>query len=109
MTYPTKPEALALLKKWKADHDRAKKMLDDIKAVIGLYEKSPLSDSVWFMFLGFTESLGLLLGDKSSWLIWFYIENDMGREGRHAGYDGKTKPIKTVNQLYALIVKERKR
>lgn len=108
MTYPTKPEALAMLKKWQRHHDATEKMMDGIKATIGI--DGPLFDCVWAMFYAYTESLCVALGDGlNGWLPWFYMENDMGRSGLSAGHDGKTKPIKTVNQLYALIVKGRKR
>lgn len=48
-----------------------------------------------------------LVGDKDqeSWIYWFIYENDWGKRGFDAGYDGKTKKIKTIEQLYDLIVK----
>ena len=110
MTYPIKPEALAMLKKWQSRHDETEQMMDGIQECIGLDPNGPLFNAVWAMFDAYTESLGVALGDGlNGWLPWFYMENDMGRNGFDAGYDGKTKPIKTIEHLYALILEGRKR
>ena len=38
------------------------------------------------------------------WIDWFIYENDMGKKGHEAGFDGVLKSIKTVEQLVELII-----
>lgn len=110
MNYPDKHRSMALLQEWKEHHEAAEKVMDGIKASVGLDPHGPLSDMVWRMFDGYTLALGMALGDEfGTWLAWYYMENDMGRKGMEAGYDKKLKPIKTLAHLYALIAEERKR
>lgn len=108
--YPDKEHSLALLKDWKAHHEAVEKLMDGIKVSMGLEPNGPLFDTVWKLFDAYTSTLSVELGDFSGeWLPWFCNENDMGRKGMEAGYDGKFKPIKTLAHLYGLIVEERKR
>lgn len=110
MTYPDKHRSIALLQEWKEHHEAAEKVMDGIKASVGLDPHGPLFDMVWRMFDGYTLALGKALGDDfGTWLAWYYMENDMGREGMHAGYDGQLAPIKTLEQLHELIAEGHKR
>jgi hypothetical protein len=49
------------------------------------------------------------VGDFCGWLEWYRDECEMGTKGMEAGYDGKTKRIKTLAHLYGLIAESRKR
>lgn len=110
MNYPDKDHSLALLKDWKAHHEAVEKLMDGIQEPMGLDPDGPLFGTVWKLFDAYTDTLSAELGDYSNtWLQWFCHENEMGRNGMEAGYDGKLKPIKTLAHLYALIAEERKR
>lgn len=109
MIYPDKKTTLVLLAEWVAHHDKIDKMMDGIKASIGLDPSGPLFDSVWSLFDGYTNALAAQIGDDGDWLPWFYMENDMGAKGMAAGYDGKLHKIKSLADLYRLIAESRKR
>ena len=109
MIYPDKKTTLVLLAEWVAHHDKIDKMMDGIKASIGLDPDGPLFDSVWGMFDSYTNALAAQIGDAADWLSWFYMENEMGAKGHAAGYDGKPRKIKTLADLYRLIAESRKR
>ena len=109
MTYPNKKTTLDLLANWAAHHDKIDKMMDGIKASIGLDPNGPLFDTVWRLFDGYTTALAAQIGDDGDWLPWFYMENSMGSKGHEAGYDGKPRKIKTLADLYWLIAESRKR
>jgi hypothetical protein len=40
------------------------------------------------------------------WIEWFIWENNFGESGLDAGFDGKTKPIKNVDDLWELMNNE---
>lgn len=109
MTYPDKKTTLALLAEWMAHHDKIDKMMDGVKASIGLDPDGPLFNAVWSLFDGYTNALAAQIGDDGDWLPWFYMENDMGAKGMAAGYDGKLRKIKSFADLYWLITESRKR
>lgn len=66
----------------------------------GLDLLGPLNDAIWEGFSGM-----LALIDASDWISWFIYENDCGKRAFEAGYDGKTRPIRTARQLAKLITK----
>lgn len=108
--YPDKKHSLALLKDWKAHHAAVEKLMNGIDFSMGLDANGPLFDTVWKLFDAYTDTLSAELGDYSNtWLQWFCHDNDMGRNGLEAGYNGKIKPIKTLADLHKLIVEGRNR
>ncbi len=110
MTHPNTKQTIAKLQDWQENHATIAKLMDGVKTCIGLDPSGPMFESVWRLFEAYTAALSAELGDHSkSWLSWYYMENDMGRKGFNAGYDGKTKPIKTLAHLAQLIAQARKR
>jgi hypothetical protein len=97
------PTALALLTAWKARHDALTKLMDSITTVLGLEVESPLREAMWGTFDDYTKTLASLLGDTSEWMSWYQSENEMGTRGMAAGYDGALSPVKTLDDLLALI------
>jgi hypothetical protein len=109
MAYPNKASTLAKLAEWQAHHDAVEKLMDGIKASIGLDPAGPLYDTVWGLFGGYTESISAEIGDLGNWLCWFQFENEMGKRGHEAGYDGKTRKVKTLEHLCGLVFESRGR
>lgn len=109
MTYPNRETTLALLGDWKAHHDAVEKLMDGIKDCIGLDPDGPMFDTVWRLFDAYTASLAAQIGDFGGWLVWYQAENDTGKRGHEAGYDGKLSKIKSLVALYWLIEESRKR
>ena len=109
MTYPDKPEALALLKKWQAMHARADALCDGVHALFGSTPDSQLFETVWLLFDASTAALSAQIGDSGGWLPWFQIEADMGARDMEAGYDKKLRVIKTLDDVWWLIEESRAR
>ena len=107
--YPDRENSMTLLREWLQHHAAVQELMDGIKTSIGLDPNGPIFNTVWRLFEAYTDTLSVELGDFGGWLSWFYLENDMGAKAMHAGYDGKTRPIKTLAHLYTLIAESRKR
>ena len=43
------------------------------------------------------------VGDDSDWIEWYVFEDEMGKKGMKAGYDGKENKITSLDQLWGLI------
>ena len=99
-----KSEALSFLKIWEIEHGDAQKLMDNLKIGLGaIHPENHVFKTVWQIFESYTQALELALGDSGGWMSFYKDENAMGRNGLEAGYDGKTKPIKTLNDLLELI------
>lgn len=109
MNHPDRENSMTLLGDWQRHHAATQKLMNGIKTSMGMDPNGPLFNTVWGLFEAYTDTLSVELGDFGGWLEWFYLENDMGTKGMHAGYDSKTKPIKTLAHLYSLIAESRKR
>lgn len=108
-THPDHENTLALLREWQQHHDDVATLMDGIKASIGLDIDGPMFDIVWKLFDAYTGALSAEVGDFGCWLSWYGSENQMGALRMDAGYDGKTKPIKTLDDLCWLIMESRAR
>lgn len=106
-TYPDQATSIQMLAEWHQQHDRIMDLMEGINATFGLLPEGPLSETVWGLFDSNTKAIGQLLGDQGDWLIWHYLENDMGAHGMEAGYAGQVHPIKTHEDLYRLIEQSR--
>lgn len=84
-------------------------LLDKIQELFGFGDGCVFYDTI-FQLEDFALKIAAdNIGDKSEWLDWFVYENDCGEKGHTAGYDGNTKPIKTIDDLLELIEEDNKR
>ena len=61
------------------------------------------------MFLdSYVDLLSRHVEDNDNWINWFVYENEFGVDKMKAGYDGKEKPIKNIDDLWALIQEGKK-
>ena len=102
MTYPTKPEAMAMLEAWQAQHERIEAVMASIQPVFGRIVDAPIFNVSRESFDLYTKTLELLLG-SGDWLAWYSAENEFGARKMQAGYDGKLKKITCFADLYRLI------
>ena len=109
MTHPDQEHSMVLLRAWQAHHTAVERLMDSTQDSIGLDPNGPLFTTVWALFACYTDALGVELGDMGRWMEWYQYANDMGLRGFEAGYDSNTAPIKTLEDLYALIAESRKR
>lgn len=108
MNYPDNNTAIYRLKEWKELHDELKDIQCGIEKMFGCQSEAPFYETTWRVFDAYTNALAEQLGDSGAvWLEWYWAENEMGARGHSAGYDGKLKPIKTLTDLYGLILQGR--
>ena len=108
MNYTDNITAINRMKEWKELHDELKAIQYGIEKMFGCQPESQFNDTTWRVFDAYTIALAETLGDKGGdWMQWYLAENEMGARGLIAGYDGKTKPIKTLTDLYELILQRR--
>lgn len=110
MTYPDKEHTIALLTDWQAHHAAVEKLMDGMtESPVGLDPNGALFLTVWNLFDAYTSTLAVEVGDFDDWLQWYQSETDMGKRSKAAGFDGKLRKIKTLENLFWLIEESRKR
>ena len=87
-----------LIKAVKADNEKS-----DI-----LYEYCGGTVELWALDVA-TDLMDRIYSPKNNWISWWVWDADMGKSKPKAGYDGNTKIIKTVEDLWCLICEEEKR
>ena len=109
MSHPDRENTMTLLTEWKQHHAAIEKLMDGIKQHMGLDPDGTMFVTVWALFGAYTDTLAVEVGDYCGWLDWYRFETEMGAKNMSAGYDGKTKRVKTLANLYGLIAESRKR
>lgn len=94
---------LAILKRWQEAMNHADTHFDQLINLMGLHPEGETLTAVGVLQDALTQTTAELLGDKSEWLIWFWVENDMGAKGMTAGPTDDMRPIKTLEDLLWLI------
>ncbi len=109
MTYPDKEATLALLADWQKHHAAVETMMAGIKRHMGLDQDGKMFVTVWAVFGAYTDALAVEIGDYFEWLDWYRFETDMGKRSKKCIVNGKSKRVKTLSELCAVIIDERKR
>lgn len=100
----THAEKIAILRKWKAAHDRNEAVMDHLEPLFGrAYFEGDLGKSVWSHFDLTTELVALALGDKHGWCSWYAFENNFGRKAMEAGPTDDMRPITSFSRLLWVI------
>lgn len=102
-------QILAILTEWKRRHDALDAVFESLRPALGSDPESPLWKASWDVFTAYTSALSQILDDEDGWLEYYWLENNWGAKGYEVGYDGKLKPLKTLGNLAALLVLQRKR
>lgn len=98
----TRDEKRILLNRRIRDEKRFKKIMGDLGCLFGDVT-GRLFDSWADALNNQTRALACALRDDSGWIDWYICENDCGKKGLEGGYNGKTKPIRTVDDLLEVI------
>lgn len=96
---------IEILEKWKRHIDDADLQIERFRNFSSVVE-CDLIDSFEKMQCEYTRQIAKEIGDTGAhWLLWFWLDNDMGKKELEAGYDGNINP---VTGLYALeeLIKE---
>lgn len=89
------------IKSWHASITATQVILDKITALFGY--GSEATEGVGQLMESYTESVSRSIGDKFGTLEWFWLENDMGKNGHHAGVAGNLRPIRNLDDLIWLV------
>ncbi len=108
-TYPDKENTLSLLGDWQKHYTAVSRLMDGVEATIGIDQHGPMHKTVWRLFEAYTSTLAIEIGDYFEWLDWYESETDMGKLSHKCIVNGKTKRVKTLAQLCAVIMDERNR
>jgi len=109
MTYPDRENTMTLLDDWQKHHAAVTRMMDGINVHMGLDPDGVMFVTVWAVFGAYTDTLAVEIGDYFEWLDWYRFETDMGKRSKAVVINGTTKRVKTLTQLCAVILDERKR
>lgn len=94
-----KAKKLAILTRWQKAIEEADANFDPVVEILGLIPESPLIEAFWCTQSVLTDTTSDLLNDGNGWLVWFWLENDMGRKGLEAGTEAEKRPIRTLDDL----------
>lgn len=100
---------MKILEKWQkliAETDAQIERFRDFFNVV----ECDLIDSVEKLQCEYTQQIAKEIGDTDGhWLLWFWLDNEMGGKELEAGYDGKTNPVTGLNSLEELIAEGARR
>ena len=99
----TRQQKLHLIDDLIAAHDAVHAQLDALRGSINPDPGCPLYNSIFELLNVAIVSTSAATGDNGEWIDWFINENDCGRKAYEAGYEGRLRPIRTVEDLLDLI------
>ena len=102
----TRKQKLHLIDDLIAAHDAVHAQMDALKPTLDPDPGSPFYTAVFELLETAIAATAAAIGDTASWIDWYVHDNDCGRRGHEAGYDGQLKPIRTAEDLIDLIEAE---
>lgn len=64
---------------------------------------APLFEAIANLQSKYTKAVSKNVGDQWDWLLWYWLDNDMGRGVLNAVIDGEQKHCRTPGELAAVI------
>lgn len=107
--YPDREATIALLTDWQKHHAAMDRLFKGFAMYIGLEVEGPMFETVYSLFIAYTVTLAVEVGDLGGWLEWYFSENNMGAGKMQAGYDGQLIAIESLGDLCRLIEISRER
>jgi hypothetical protein len=99
-----KKEKIRLITDLVAEHRSLDKINSEVYSVFGAGD-GKLLKFLWRVFDKWVASVAATVGDTQEWISWYIFDNDCGKRGFEAGYDGKMVKITSVKKLVELIEK----
>ena len=97
------PEKLEYLNQWQSCYEKSEAHYQKIKEIFSASPESLNACKIWEGFRAYTKAIAKIVGDKDEWLLWYWLENDMGKEGMKAENRNVIEPIRNLSQLLELI------
>ena len=99
----TKTEKLRALERWESAINSTEKYAATLHRSMGLQSEGGLITAFASLEKALTEATAELLKDRSEWLVWYWLDNNMGARGLDAGPRGKTREIRCLEDLLWVI------
>ena len=99
----TRDEKLAHIQAWHDAMTKADETIQPVIDALALCGEDPITNTVWQLQTDLTRAYAEILDDALEWLSWYASDNDMGRQGREAGFSDTPRPIRTAEDLLWLI------
>ena len=101
-----KEEALHLLRDYLAKVEQIRAYADQCGKMLGTSPESPLNNHLHLLIGPMGTCLERLVTGKADggWLDWYIWDNGSGSKGMEAGMAGKIRPIRSVEDLYWVMV-----
>jgi len=100
---------IEILGKWKKHMDDTDLQIDRFRNFFSVVE-CDLIDAFEKLQCEYTKQIAKEIGDTDAhWLLWFWLDNDMGKKELYAGYDGNTNPVTGLSALEELITEGARR
>ena len=95
--------------RWLAVMHDINSVVDSITGYTGADLDSPMMRPICEMMSAYTKAVGMIIGDDSDFLTWYWLECDMGREPHAArvSCDEEFTLIKTPSDLARIIYRSR--
>lgn len=95
---------IAALISWQAAIESASAKIEPVMTLLKLPPESPVFEAVSGLKTALTTVVMDAFDDADEWLAWYWLENDMGREGLEASPDGhERRPIMELDDLLWLL------
>jgi hypothetical protein len=102
----TKDEKLKHLERWANVINESDQQIDALCKVTGTCD-CPLIESLWKLQDFATDMTTEFVQGRYECLRWYHFENDMGTKGLKVLFEGKLKPIKSLEDLVWLLETEK--
>lgn len=106
MTTITKERRAHLIREWAKRIEALEAAHADLYQLTRAAPESPLIDAGLRIAEAYTNAISELVGDTNKWLMWFWLENDMGAKSLAAGFDPDIVPMQTIEQILEIIERE---
>ena len=98
---------LPLLQRWADTITTLEAAMAALREAVGGSSDSKFADAVYRTADLAADMVSLQVGDTGDWLSWFQYDNLMGERGLAAGYGENPVPVRTLEDLAALIAEGR--
>ena len=98
-----------ILEKWQQTIVETDYQVERLQNFLGIVS-CDLTNAYEKLQIEYTHAIAEKIGDTGAhWLLWFWLDNGMGKKELGAGYDGNINPVTGLHALEDLIVEGAKR
>lgn len=95
---------LTKLQAWDAQFQQLNDQAEALYRLTLAAPESPLMTALWSVWEAYTVALADNLNDQSEWLLWYWLECDMGAHPMAVVLDGKELKVGSTRQLARVLL-----